>query len=346
MSNRSIAYSEALKEGFTQILEADPDVFIIGQGLWSPWYVGSTMTDLEKKFGKDRILDSPVSENATTGIAIGAAMSGKKAIVVHTRMDFMLLAMDPIINQASNWSYLFNAEIPVPIVIRSIVNRGGEQGAQHSQALQSFFMHVPGIKVVMPATAEDAKGLLYASVLDKNPVIFIDDRWCYEKLGIVPKGLQPIPLGKADILKEGKDLTIISASYMVHEAIEAASELEKKGIKPEIINLRTIKPWDKDTLMKSVKKTGRAIIADTGWVEGGIAGEISSCLSGELFNSLKHPIVRVGLPNSPAPCARTLEEAYYPNAKTILEASNIILNNKEIPNTNLISKEIPGLISF
>ena len=343
---RRIKYSEAMNEGFNQILKADKDVFIIGQGLWSPWYVGSTMTDLEKRFGKERILDSPVSENATTGIAIGAAMAGKKAIVVHPRMDFMLLAMDPIINQASNWSYLFNAKVPVPIVIRSIVNRGGEQGAQHSQALQSFFMHVPGIKVVMPATAEDAKGLLYGSILDNNPVIFIDDRWCYDQEGDVSEALKAIPLGKAKVIEKGSDITIISASYMVLEAIEASKNLKKNGIKAEIINLRTIKPWDFKTVSKSVMKTGRAVIADSGWVEGGIAAEISSSLTGNLFHSLKHPILRVGLPNSPAPCARTLEEAYYPNSKTIIESVNIALQGKKLSNERLMTKEIPGLISF
>jgi len=343
---KKIKYSEAIKEGFYELLQEDPNVFIIGQGLWSPWYVGSTMTDLEKKFGKERILDSPVSENATTGIAIGAAMTGKKAIVVHPRMDFMLLAMDPIINQASNWSYLFNAKVPVPVVIRSIINRGGEQGAQHSQALQSFFMHIPGIKVVMPATPEDAKGLLFASVRDPNPVIFIDDRWCYEEEGTVPKSLDSVELGKANILKTGKDITIISASYMVLEAIKASKELKKQGVEAEVINLRTIKPWDFDTLCKSVKKTGKAIIADSGWVEGGIGAEISSRLTGELFQYLKHPILRVGLPNSPAPCARTLEEAYYPNKKTIIEAVEIILEGKSIPKNEYQSKSLPGLISF
>ncbi len=341
-----LKYSEAIYEGFTQLLDKDQDVFIIGQGLWSPWYVGATMTDFEKRYGKDRILDSPVSENATTGVAIGAALAGKKSIVVHPRMDFMLLAMDPIVNQASNWSYIFNGEVPVPIVIRSIINRGGEQGAQHSQALQSFFMHVPGIKVVMPATPEDAKGLLLGAVQDNNPVIFIDDRWCYDLEGEVTDDYLPIPLGKAEIIQEGSDLTIIASSYLVHESLRAAKLLESQGISVEVINLRTIKPWDKITVMQSIKKTGRAIIADSGWVEGGIAAEIATSIYGECFSYLQSSLLRVGLPSTPAPCSRTLEEVYYPKCATIIEAAHVTLQNKKLTSINCLTKDLPGLITF
>jgi pyruvate dehydrogenase E1 component beta subunit len=333
-------------EGFKQVLSSDPDTFIIGQGLWSPWYVGATMTDFEKEYGKERILDSPISENATTGMAIGAAMAGKKAIVVHPRMDFMLLAMDPIINQASNWSYLFNSEVPVPIVIRSIINRGGEQGAQHSQALQSFFMHVPGIKVVMPSTPQDAKGLLYGAILDNNPVLFIDDRWCYDVIGDVEESLEPIAIGKAEIIRSGKDLTIVAYSYMVQEALKSADILSREGVDVEVINLRSIKPWDKETVIRSLKKTKRGLIADTGWIEGGVAGEISSFINGKLFNQLKSPLIRVGLPNAPAPCSRNLEAAYYPNSDTLLAATNILRGISDFKNIKTVNKSIPGQISY
>ena len=346
MSNRFIKYSEAMYEGFSQLLENDPEVFIIGQGLWSPWYVGATMTDLEKKYGKDRIIDSPISENATTGIAIGAAISGKKPIVVHPRMDFMLLAMDPLINQASNWSYLFNGEVSVPIVIRSIINRGGEQGAQHSQALQSFFMHVPGIKVVMPATPADAKGLLIGAVRDNNPVMFIDDRWCYDNVGEVPDNLEAIELGKAEILREGSDLSIIAYSYLVDEALKASSELEGLGISAEVINLRSIKPWDKDLVLSSIRKTKKAIICDTGWCQGSVAGEISSVINGEMFGELDSATLRVGLPDIPAPCSRTLEEVYYPDYRTISKASKIACLNDTHESINSLSKEVPGVICY
>jgi len=173
---RPLSYAAALREAHSDLLKSDPRVFVIGQGLWSPWYVGSSMKDLDVEFGRDRILDSPVSENATTGAAIGAALAGMRPIVVHPRMDFMLLAVDPIVNQAANWSYLFRGKVTAPVVFRAIVNRGGEQGAQHSQALHAMFAHVPGLKVVMPSTAADAKGLLIAAVNDGNPVLYIDDQ--------------------------------------------------------------------------------------------------------------------------------------------------------------------------
>lgn len=343
---RNLKYSQAIYESFYQLLEKDSDVVIIGQGLWSPWYVGSTMTDLEKKFGKDRILDTPVSENATTGVAIGAAMAGKKPIVVHPRMDFMLLAMDPIINQASNWSYLFEGKVNVPVVIRSIINRGGEQGAQHSQALQSFFMHVPGIKVVMPATPEDAKGLMISAVNDGNPVMFIDDRWCYDQSAPVTEAMKPIPLGQGEIIISGEDVTIVATSYLVREAEICAQEMEHKGISVELINLRTIKPWDREIVLKSVMKTGRLIIADTGWIEGGIAAEISTHISGNAFGRLQSPVIRVGLPNIPAPCSRTLEEVYYPKSSTIKKAIELAMANSPIPYKEIPSKLVPGAISF
>lgn len=343
---REITYSQALYEGFNQLLERDDDVFVIGQGLWSPWYVGSTMNDFEKKFGKDRIMDSPVSENATTGMAIGAAMLGKRPIIVHPRMDFMLLAMDPIINQASNWSYLFQGQANVPMVIRSIINRGGEQGAQHSQALQSFFMHVPGIKVVMPSTPADAKGLLASAVYDGNPIMFIDDRWCYDSRGPVPEKLERIPLGEGEILSEGDDVTIVANSYLVHESIKAVEMLNKMNISAEIINLRTVKPWDLDLVSRSVSKTKKLIVVDSGWIEGGIAAEISSKISGLFFNILEQPVLRIGLPNSPAPCSRTLEEIFYPNDSTIVAAVKILFGNQKIEQLDFPSKTIPGYISF
>src|SRR6185369_14236662 len=174
---RQLTYAQAIREAHAQLLTADPRVFVIGQGLWSPWYAGGSLDQLEQEFGRGRILDSPVSENAVTGMAVGAALAGMRPIVFHPRMDFMLLAADPIINQAANWSYMFAGQISVPLVVRAVINRGGEQGAQHSQALHAMFMHVPGLKVVMPSTPADAKGLLCAAMDDPDPVMYLDDRW-------------------------------------------------------------------------------------------------------------------------------------------------------------------------
>ena len=317
---RVISYAAAIREAFEQLLASDPRVFVIGQGLWSPWYVGSSMTDVDKKFGRERVIDSPVSENATTGAAIGAALAGMRPIVVHPRMDFMLLAVDPIVNQASNWSYMFAGKKNVPVVFRPIINRGGEQAAQHSQALQAMFMHVPGLKLVMPATPSDAKGLLIAAVNDGNPVMYIDDRWLYGEQGPVPEEMYSTPIGEAAIRRAGRDVTIVASSYLVPQALAAAEELSTCGVSAEIVDLRSIKPWDKPLVYESVRRTGRLVVADGGWRTCGVAAEISASVAEDAFDALRAPIVRVALPDAPAPMSRPLEQAYYVNAAHIVDA--------------------------
>jgi len=322
---RSLTYAHAIREAFQQLLASDPRVFVIGQGLWSPWYVGASMQDLDLEFGRDRVIDTPVSENATTGAAIGAALAGMRPIVVHPRMDFMLLAADPIVNQAANWSYMFGGQIGVPVVIRSIINRGGEQGAQHSQALQAFFTHVPGIKVVMPANPYDAKGLLIAAVRDGNPVMFIDDRWLYDSVGEVPAEMYAVPIGLGAVRRVGSDLTIVASSWILGQALAAAETLDRRGVSAEVIDLRSIKPWDRGLVFNSVRKTGRLIIADGGWTTGGVSAEIAATVACEAFDCLKGPIQRVALPDAPAPTSQALERAYYPTAAHIIMAAERIL---------------------
>jgi len=249
----------------------DKRVFLIGQGVKSPWYVGKTARGLIDRFGHDRIIDTPISENAITGAAVGAAIAGMRPVIVHPRMDFMLYAIDPVANEAANWHYMTGGRINVPVVIWGIINRGGEQGAQHSQALHGMFAHFPGLKVVMPATPYDAKGLMISAIQDHNPVLFIDDRWLYNMEDIVPENVYSVPIGKATVRIKGKDLTIVATSYMVREALRAADELRKYGISPEIIDLRSVKPWDKNTILKSVSKTRRLIVCDAGWKSFGIS---------------------------------------------------------------------------
>ena len=328
---RVLTYAQAIREAFQQLLASDPRVFVIGQGLWSPWYVGASMQDLDREFGRDRVIDTPVCENASTGAAIGAALAGMRPIVVHPRMDFMLLAADPIINQAANWSYMFGGQIGVPVVIRSIINRGGEQGAQHSQALQAFFLHVPGIKVVMPASPFDAKGLLIAAVRDGNPVMYIDDRWLYGSVGEVPSAMYEIPIGAGSVRRQGFDVTIVSSSYLVGEALTAAETLRTCGVEAEVIDLRSIKPWDRQLVFSSVRKTGRLIVADGGWTTGGVAAEIAAAVACDAFGFLKAPIQRVALPDAPAPAAQALERAYYPTADQILAAAERVLALDRMP---------------
>lgn len=312
------SYAAAIREAHQQLLASDPRVFVIGQGLWSPWYVGASMTDLDIEFGRGRVLDTPVSENATTGAAVGAALMGMRPIVVHPRMDFMLLAVDPIVNQAANWSYLFGGRAPCPVVIRSIINRGGEQGAQHSQALHAMFAHVPGLKVVMPASPHDAKGLLVAAVNDGNPVMYIDDRWLYEDEGEVPEGLYEVPIGSAVTRRPGSDVTVVALSYLVPEALRAAEELARLGVDTEVIDLRSVAPWDRDTVLASVARTGRLVVADPGWRTGGMSAEIVASVAeaGVRLDGVE----RVTLPDTPAPVATPLEKVYYPTAAAIVAA--------------------------
>ncbi len=320
-----LTYAQAIREAHAQLLAEDPRVFLIGQGVRNPWYAGTSLQDLDKEFGRERIIDSPVSENASTGAAIGAAITGMRPIVFHPRMDFMLLAADPIINQAANWSYLFAGQVSVPVVIRAVINRGGEQGAQHSQAMHALFAHVPGLKVVMPSTPHDAKGLLIAAVRDGNPVLYIDDRWLYELDGEVPEALYEVPIGSAAVRRSGKDVTVVATSYMAAEATKAVETLTQRGIDVELIDLRSVKPWDRNLVYSSVGKTGRLVIADAAWMSGGIAAEIAASVVGEIFHALKAPIARVCLPDAPAPTSVVLEQAYYVGAEDIVASVEKVL---------------------
>lgn len=324
--NRKLSYSLAINEAFHQLMERDELVMLIGQGVKSPWYVGNTAQGLIARFGEKRVIDTPVSENAMTGAAVGAALAGMRTIVEHPRMDFMLYAIDPIINEAANWYYMNGGKLPVPTVIWGVINRGGEQGAQHSQSLQAMFAHVPGLKVVMPASPYDAKGLMISAVLDNNPVVFIDDRWLYNLEDVVPEEFYSIPIGKGAIRLEGKDATIVAVSYLVPEALKAAENLASEGISVEVIDPRTVKPLDFDLIHQSVQKTGRLVVADGGWKTCGIAAEIAALAAERSFSDLRAPVVRVALPDIPAPASRTLEDVYYPRSKDIHTAVKKLLN--------------------
>ncbi len=318
--NRKLQFSLAINEALLQIMATDKSVFLIGQGVKSPWYVGNTCQGLLEKFGPERIIDTPVSENAVTGSAVGAAIAGMRPVVVHPRMDFMMYAMDPIINEAANWHYMCGGRSSVPVVIWGIVNRGGEQAAQHSQAFQALFAHIPGLKVVMPSTPYDAKGLMIAAIKDDNPIIYIDDRWLHRQEGVVPKEIYEVAIGRGIIRKKGADLTLVSSSYMVIESLKAAQELAEEGTDVELIDLRTVKPLDENLILKSIRKTGRIVIADGSWKNCGVSAEISALVSEKGFKYLKAPIQRITLPDSPAPASCVLEKKYYPDANNIKAA--------------------------
>ena len=327
MNNRIMDYGEAINEAHRIALQNDPKCFVIGQGVNNPWFVGKTTTGLVDEFGSQRVMDAPVSEAAMTGACIGAAMAGMHPIVFHPRMDFMYLTLDQVINHCASWNYMFNGKVHVPVVIRGIVNRGGEQGAQHSQSPLAMYANVPGLKVVCPATPEDAKGLLLAAIADPDPVIFIDDRWLYGLQGNVPDGYYETEIGKANILRSGTDVTIIAASFMVSEALKAADVLEREDhISCEIVDLRTIKPIDYATLNASVLKTGRAVVAIEEWKTASVAATIANEIQSSLFGKLKCPVGMVTLADCPAPAARTLEQAYYRKAADIISEVRGLVN--------------------
>lgn len=318
---RRISYAQAINETLHQMIESDERVFLIGQGVISPWYMGTTTVGLIRRFSSERVIDTPVSENGITGVAVGAALAGMRPILVHSRMDFMYYAMDQIANHAANWYYMFGGQLSVPLTVWAIINRGGEQAAQHSQALQAIFTHIPGLKVVTPSTPYDAKGLLVASIKDDNPVVYIDDRWLYKCTGEVPEKIYSVPIGKATVRKGGKDVTVVASSYIVHEVMKAAESLEKDGIDAEVIDLRSLKPLDENLLFESVKKTGRLVIADGGWKTCGVAAEVSARVAeSDILRELRAPIMRVTLPDIPAPASSVLEKVYYRKAEDIVSA--------------------------
>jgi pyruvate dehydrogenase E1 component beta subunit len=251
-----------------------------------------------------------------------------RPIMLFPRMDFMYYAFDQIINHAANWHYMFGGKISVPLTVWCVVNRGGEQAAQHSQSIQAMFAHVPGLKVVMPSTASDAKGLMAAAVEDDNPVIYIDERWLYNHEGEVSEELYSLPIGKGIVRKEGTDMTLIASSFMVTSAMEAAGGLESEGISVEVIDLRSVKPLDEALILDSLRKTGRLAIADGGWKSYGIGAEISAIAVEQAFGSLKAPVLRIALPDAPAPASRTLEECYYPDADRIKTEIRGLLKEK------------------
>lgn len=320
-------YSDAIRAGFSHLLANHDDVFAIGQGVWSPWYVGQTMKDLDLEFGRERVIDTPVSENATTGAAIGAALAGYRPIVIHPRMDFMILASDPIVNQASKWSHMLGGQASPSVTIRGIINRGGEQGAQHSQALHAWFAHVPGLQVVMPASPADARDLLISAVLSDSPTLYIDDRWLYDREADVPAVVEQPLLGQGPrVVREGTDVTLAGAGFAAYLCEQAADELAKEGISAEVVDIRVLNPLDRGPIIKSVEKTGNLCAVDSGTLTSGFAAEIVASVA-------EHPSLtgrnvsyrRVCLPDAPAPTSRHLEEIYYTKVSDVVAAARSCL---------------------
>lgn len=309
---RKIKYFEAIREALDLCLERDKDTFIIGEGAPDPKGLFGTTTGLQEKYGNKRVLDMPLSENGITGVCIGAALTGLRPILIHQRVDFSLLSLDQIINNAAKWHYMFGGQLKVPLVIRMVIGRGWGQGAQHSQNLQALYAHIPGLKVIMPSTAYDAKGLLISAVSDNNPIIFIEHRWLHNLLDFVPEGHYTVPIGQGQVVRAGKDLTIVATSYMVVEAVKAADFLKGKGISIEVIDVRTLKPLDDQLIFQSVRKTGRLLVVDEGYYTCGFAAEIIARVAEKEFSTLKSQPQRMTSPDYPTPSSPGLTKYYYP----------------------------------
>lgn len=318
---RKMSYVQAINEATIIAMDRDPKTVCFGLGVDDPKRIFGSTNSLVEKFGTERVFDMPTSESGMTGVAIGASLNGIRCLMTHQRLDFFLLTMDQVINNAAKWQYMFGGNgSPVRLTIRLILGRGWGQGPTHSQNLQSLFAHIPGLKVVMPFTPADAKGLLLASLFDENPVIFLEHRWLHQMEGDVPEGFYTTPIGSAQILHPGKDVTIVSYSLMSAEAMHAVAILEESGISAEVVDLRSIRPIDWSTVLTSIRKTGRLVALDTSNSMCSVASEIVGTAAIECFSSLKQAPLRITLPDFPAPTSPALTEKFYPRAEDIASA--------------------------
>lgn len=316
---REITFAQATLEAMEEEMSKDERVFVMGEDIARQGGIFGQFKGLQDKFGPKRVLDTPISETAIIGSSVGAALAGMRPVADMHFADFMGVCMDEIFNQMAKISYMFGGQQSVPVVIRAPDGIANRAAAQHSQSIEAWFMHIPGVKVVTPSNPADAKGLLLAAMRDDNPVIYFENKILYGESGPVPEGEYVIPIGKANVAKEGKDVTIISYSIMMKKAFEAADILAKEGIDAEIIDLRTISPYDKEAILKSVKKTHRLVIIHEAVKQGGVGAEISAFVAEEAIDYLDAPILRFGAPFTPVPFSPPLEDAYKMKTNDIVD---------------------------
>jgi pyruvate/2-oxoglutarate/acetoin dehydrogenase E1 component len=325
-------YGSAIRAGFEYLLAKYPEVFVMGQGLWSPWYVGNSMTDLDKRFGKHRVIDTPVSESAVTGSGVGAALAGMKPVIVHPRIDFLVYGLDALVNQGAKWSHMVGGQAHPGVTVRAIINRGGEQGAQHSQALHAWFAHVPGLRVVMPATVSDARDLLIASVLCEDPVLYIDDRWLYQETAeLGPIEELDLAAETPRVLEEGEDLTLVAAGFSTRLALKARDELAGQGVTCDVVDLRVLSPFQPESVLASVRKTGRVLVIDGGWRTCGMSAEVIAAVAENVPpSSMRSRPARLALPDAPAPTSKVLECAYYPSVEDVVASALGVMEEETV----------------
>ncbi|WP_193188782.1 alpha-ketoacid dehydrogenase subunit beta [Nisaea sediminum] len=319
----------AIRDGLLEAARRDPSVIFFGEGVEDPGALFGTLKDIGKHIGHDRMIEMPIAENGLIGVAIGAALAGKRSVVTLQRVEFALLALEQILNNAAKMHYVSRGNHKVPLVLRMIVGRGWGQGPEHSQSLEAIFAHVPGLKVIMPAFAEDAKGMVTAAVEDDNPVVVIEHRWSHYTTSAVAEGYVHRPLDGPRTVRQGDGLTIVATSYMTLEAVRAADGLAEAGYPVEVLDLRVVRPLNLDPIVESVARTGRLLTVDTGFRMFGIGAEIASEVTSRCFDLLEAAPVRMGLPDHPTPSSRGLVRGFYPDAARIARTAGEMMGLEE-----------------
>jgi|TARA_B100000315_G_scaffold253034_1_gene291052 pyruvate dehydrogenase E1 component beta subunit len=309
---RHITYAEALREAQDFCLGAYPETYLMGLGVPDPKGVFGSTLGLQDKYGPNRVFDVPLSENAMTGVALGSAISGMRPILTHQRVDFALSSIEQLVNQAAKWHYMFGGQMSAPMVVRMVIGRGWGQGPQHSQSLHSWFAHIPGLKVILPTSPHDAKGMLISAIEDDNPVICLEHRWLYGLTDSVPEESYRVPIGEGRVVRPGTDITLVGVSYMTLECLRAAGSLAQHGVSAEVIDLRSARPLPTELILSSIGKTGLVLSVDHAHTVCGVAGEISAMATEHLFDQLQGPPQRLGLPDHPVPTSPAQSKNYYP----------------------------------
>ena len=326
MAEKSLKFGEAIKEGIAEEMRRDPSVFLLGEDIGASGNIFKILVGLHEEFGSERVIDTPISEAGFVGLGVGAAMTGMRPVVEIMFGDFIALTMDQLVNQAAKLRYMSGGQAKIPLTIRATMGAGRSTAAQHSQSLHAWTSHIPGLKVAIPSTPEDAKGLIKTAIRDDNPTIVYEDKMMYQMEGPVPDHADfVIPFGEANVIKTGSDVSLIATSSMVHIALEAAEQLASQGIHAEVVDPRTMVPLDRETLVASVSKTSRAVLIDEGYKSFGVLGELASVIYEGAFDYLEAPIVRLGAMDVPVPFSKPLEEATIPTAENVIAAVQKIL---------------------
>ena len=325
-STRQITFAQAINEALAEEMRRDPTIFIIGEDVAEAGTPFKVLSGLVKEFGTKRVIDSPISEAGIAGIGVGAAMTGMRPVVDIMFGDFLTLTMDQLVNQAAKIHYMSGGKLKVPLVLRTTLGATRRSAAQHSQSLHAWVSHIPGLKVIVPATPYDAKGLLKSAIRDDNPVVFFEDKMMYQLKGPVPQEEYTIPLGVADIKRVGTDVTLVATSSMVQVALDAADRLDEAGVSAEVVDVRTTVPLDKEALIESVKKTSRAIVIDEGYESYGVTAEIASIIADGAFYYLDAPVKRMGAMDVPIPFSPVLEDQTVPTPDAVAAMAKTLCN--------------------